>query len=401
MTHTEPNAQWKGRWWAAITFIVAVLGMTIAGLTVATPGDASAGTSVDGFVSQWNGRHADFDGAYGAQCVDLFNFYNRDVVGAPRVRVDHAADLFGASSASHYQRLSPAATPRKGDVAVWGKDWPYGRGAGHVAIVLADQGGNIQVLTQNPGATKISSMTKNYLTGYLRPRSLAPAPRAHNPVGHIDQVASPKSGTVRVRGWAYDADNSGSSIEVHAYAGGHAGTAGAVGRALRANVARPDVNKAFGIGGNHGFDLTFDPRRYGSIPVCLYAINIGDGGNVLLGCPAVRIADPHPKGVLDEVSVVASNQVRVRGWSFDPDASGTSVKVHIYVGPQPGQPGAKAIAVTANGSRPDVNRAYGISGRHGFDHRVTVSSPRGKKVCAYAINIHRGVTNPAIGCKTA
>ena len=127
--------------------LVAMLGVVlgIVGLAgVSSP--AHANGTVDAFVNRWNGSYADYDGAYGAQCVDLFNYYNRDVVKAPRIAVNYAAQLFGAAPSSHYEKLSPGVTPRKGDVAVWGTSWPY-TSAGHVAIVLGDQGGNISVLS--------------------------------------------------------------------------------------------------------------------------------------------------------------------------------------------------------------------------------------------------------------
>ena len=73
---------------------------------------AHANGTVDAFVNRWNGSYADYDGAYGAQCVDLFNYYNRDVVKAPRIAVNYAAQLFGAAPSSHYE-LSPGVTPQR------------------------------------------------------------------------------------------------------------------------------------------------------------------------------------------------------------------------------------------------------------------------------------------------
>lgn len=380
-----------------ITGLLVMLSGLIGGV-VATP-VAHANSAVDGFVNQWNGKNADYDGQYGAQCVDLFNFYNRDVVKAPRVAVGTAAQLYGAAPSSHYEKLPATAAPRKGDVAVWGTNWPH-TSAGHVAIVLADQGGSMSVLTQNPGATKIASMTKSYLTGFLRPRNLSSAPSGANPVGHVDEVSVPANGKVRVRGWAFDPDNPGASIQVHAYVGGPAGTAGAEGSALTANGARPDVNNVHRVGGNHGFDATLSTAKVGGTQVCLYAINIGGGGNVLLGCRGVTVGDPRPKGVLDEASATRGGLVKVRGWSFDPDAPSSSVKVHIYVGPQPGQAGATGVEISANTARPDVNRTFGISGSHGFDRILTTRLRGTQQVCAYAINVGNGNHNPQIGCKT-
>lgn len=358
---------------------------------------AHASDPVDTFVGQWNGKYADFDGAYGAQCVDLFNFYNRDVVKAPRIAVGTAAQLFGAAPASHYEKLPANAAPRKGDVAVWGTSWPY-TSAGHVAIVLADQGGNIQVLTQNPGATKIASMTKSYLSGYLRPRNLGGNSGA-NPVGNVDEVSSPANGKVRVRGWAFDPDDSGASLQVHVYVGGPAGQPGADGYPVTASVPRPDVNNIHRIGGDHGFDSVLSTGKVGPTQVCLYAINIGGGGNTLLGCRTVTLGDPTPRGALDEVTATPG-AVKVRGWTFDPDAPSRSLLVHIYIGPQPGEPGGGAVEFSANSSRPDVNSAYGISGSHGFERTIKTKARGAQRVCAYAINIENGGTNPQIGCKT-
>lgn len=378
--------------------IVIACAATMMGLSLAAP-QASALTSVDGFVAQWNGKYADFDNAAGAQCVDLFNFYNRDVVGAPRVGVAYAAQLYGSAPSSHYTKLGPSTPAVKGDVAVWGSGLPNGTGgAGHVAIVLADQGGSLQILTQNPGATHVGSMSKAYLTGYLRPKNLTPP--SNNPIGSVDEVTSPRAGVVRIRGWALDRDDAGASIQVHAYVGGQAGAPNTEGHPFVVNGARPDVNSTIGVPGNHGFDATFAVSRSGNLPVCLYGINIGGGSNVLLGCRTVGIADPHPRGSLDEVKALGLGAIKVRGWAFDPSDSGRTIDVHVYVGPQPGQSGSYANVLKATKSRPDVNTAYGITGNHGFETTVYTKLRGPQTVCAYGINIGEGWTNPQVGCKT-
>lgn len=59
-------------------------------------------------------------------------------------------------------------------------------------------------------------------------------------------------------------------------------------------------------------------------------------------------------------SLDAANCSIFGGWSFDPDASSSSNSVHVY------NNGSFLMAITADGSRPDVNAAFGISGNHGF-----------------------------------
>lgn len=135
--------------------------------------------TVDAFVAKYNGGYWDYDGYYGAQCVDLFEFYNRDVVGAPTIYADYAYQLyanFPAPAPTYYDRLGPSATPVKGDVAVWGSSLPGSQGAGHVAIVLGVVNSTtLQVIQQNApvGApTGVGNISTAYLLGYLRPKSL-------------------------------------------------------------------------------------------------------------------------------------------------------------------------------------------------------------------------------------
>ena len=171
--------------------VLAICGL--AALTAgASPASAAATQSVDAFVSQWNGHYAKFDSVYGAQCVDLFDFYNRDVVGAPSKAFGNAYTIYGAASASYYAKHAAGSgyVPVKGDVAVWNSSAPGSGGAGHVAIVLGVvSASTISILTQNRGAndgppsagltvdkdmnpTEIANHSTSYLTGYLHPLNL-------------------------------------------------------------------------------------------------------------------------------------------------------------------------------------------------------------------------------------
>lgn len=129
---------------------------------------------VDAFRKTWLGKTADYDKAYGGQCVDLFNYYNRDVVKARRPAVAYAYQLYDTYDSSKYTRVSKSSTPRKGDVAVWASNLPYSGGAGHVAIVLGTSGSNLVVLQQNyNGIQRVidnKNLSKSYLRGYLRPK---------------------------------------------------------------------------------------------------------------------------------------------------------------------------------------------------------------------------------------
>jgi LysM repeat protein len=136
------------------------------------------------FVKEYEGQTWDFDGAYGVQCVDLFNYYNQEVVGAPRIGTpvtNGARDLFEVDSAArraYYDVVSPSADLIVGDVLVYGE--PHGRAVingkqifyGHVAIFIGDN--NVIESNARKGIyTSVDPVFKNGLLGILRPREFA------------------------------------------------------------------------------------------------------------------------------------------------------------------------------------------------------------------------------------
>lgn len=198
-------------------------------------------------------------------------------------------------------------TPKVGAIAYWSKEWTaanWGHSYGHVGVVEAvHRDGSVEVTWDSYGdglAVRQRVSGHHLPTLYLHIDNAAVRrsggnpnpPVAHNPQGYIDEVSSPEPGKVRFRGWAFDRDNTGKAIEVHAYVGGHAGDPGVDGHRLFADKSRPDVHRVHGVGNNHGFNDVRTTRKRGKQPVCIYAINIGGGGNVLLGCRTVTIATP-------------------------------------------------------------------------------------------------------------
>lgn len=125
------------------------------------------------------GKYHDYDGAYGAQCVDLFNFYTTGFVGGnPRMgNVVGAKDIWNAYDPSAYVRVNASQNPQMGDVVVWGDSW--GGGYGHVGIVAGvNPNGTLRVLNANAtsagprGNTVMSNLSRSGLLGYLRPKKL-------------------------------------------------------------------------------------------------------------------------------------------------------------------------------------------------------------------------------------
>jgi hypothetical protein len=100
------------------------------------------GFSLDGFVRKYVNKPVDFDGAYGAECVDLFRQYCSDLGFRRTEPVGGASELFTGyygktELESQFKRypMSEAGSgdyPRAGDCIIWDKLPTYG----HVAICL-------------------------------------------------------------------------------------------------------------------------------------------------------------------------------------------------------------------------------------------------------------------------
>lgn len=140
----------------------------------------------DQFVNQRDGGAWDFDGKYGAQCVDLFNYYNRDVIGAGFIATPvtgGARDLWEVGNPivdQNYVKMVPTTTLQKGDVIVFGPGYgtitENGKTTdyGHVTIYIGDN----KIIQQNKGFNMKTTIDKAYTNGalgILRPKMFAGA----------------------------------------------------------------------------------------------------------------------------------------------------------------------------------------------------------------------------------
>jgi hypothetical protein len=212
-----------------------------------------------------------------------------------------------------------------------------------------------------------------------RVAALANASVARSPQASLDVLRGTSTGVV-VSGWAFDPDSAAAlRIDVS--------VDGAV-TSLTADRPRPDVAAAFGVGPDHGFSGTV-PAGAGRHVVCVTAVNVGSGADVVLGCDTVRVDNATPFGSLDVVRSTGTG-VLVAGWALDPDTL-DPIDVHVYVD------GVGSV-LRASGSRPDVAAAYGRDDHHGFS-TVLPTSQGDHQVCVYMINSPTGV-NPLLGCRT-
>ncbi len=218
-----------------------------------------------------------------------------------------------------------------------------------------------------------------------------------SPVTSLATVSG-QPGKVRIAGWAFDYDAPDSSIQIHAYVGGSSGSSGAEGHNLGGtNVLRSDVNSAYGLQGNHGFDFTFNTNKRGSQEVYIYAMNVGNGSNVCIGHMTADIPTGNPLGSIDSVTNPQSGVVNTVGWAFDYDAPSTSIQIHVYIGGPSSSSSAEGHNMGGtNMLRSDVNSLYNLSGNHGFQYNITTSKQGTQEVYIYAINVGNG-TNVCLG----
>lgn len=238
------------------------------------------------WVKSLEGKDYDYDGVYGAQCVDLIaGYYN--YLGVPVASGngrDYATNTL--PTAYGWQRIKNGV-PQKGDILV------YTNGEfGHVAIYedekiiwhgRYDGDGRVQKTT-----TIRYDGFKSYW-GVIRPKFAEPY---HNPFGNVEIISGGEA-SITVGGWAIDEDIPTEPINLHVYIGGPAGSDAQV-ASITANLYRSDIEKAYPTaGGYHGFSATIPTTRIGeNVEVYIYAINGGAGGsNIFLGSGSVTIAD--------------------------------------------------------------------------------------------------------------
>lgn len=226
--------------------------------------------------------------------------------------------------------------------------------------------------------------------GLLGPAS---AVAGSSPLGYLESVSA-AGNRVTVAGWAFDRDNLSYPDPVSVYQ--TYPTRVAVATAW-SGVARSDVDRAYAISGNHGFQTQFWAQD-GTRTYCAYALNIpfGSGNaNRIIGCRTITIHG-RPMGHLDGVSADAAT-FGFHGWAWDPANPSGYAGVWLTVS-QPGRP-LNSFSMEGWTDRADVDAALHIHAATGFDGAVIVV-PGANRVCASVIPLMPGSKWVPIGCAT-
>jgi hypothetical protein len=132
------------------------------------------------FIAKYDGKHLDFDGSFGAQCVDSARYYFAEVCGLEKqpAGVVGAKDFYRKFDkdpvlAANFTRIpnTPEFVPEPGDIAVW--DGTKGNPYGHIAIFVNGDGKMFDSFDQNlPTGAPCGIVRHTYrnVLGFLRPK---------------------------------------------------------------------------------------------------------------------------------------------------------------------------------------------------------------------------------------
>lgn len=133
------------------------------------------------FIKKYEKKTVDFDGAYGGQCVDLFNRYLFDVLGIKnpiqQFPVASAYQIYGYGQNNQSFACipnTPTAVPQAGDIIIWNQGvGPHG----HVGIFVEGDVMSFRSFEQNwNGVQKcvIVNHPYDHVIGWLRPKRNVP-----------------------------------------------------------------------------------------------------------------------------------------------------------------------------------------------------------------------------------
>ncbi len=138
----------------------------------------------DDFMTEWTGKGIDFDHAYGYQCMDLAEEYNKEVVGGQRFNCN-AVDVPTHYDTDKYDLILNAAAlaPNKGDLVVWGAQIGPN---GHIAVAISANAHSFTSFDQNwpLGALCHPQIHSSYhgVIGWLRPKAGASSGSGTSPI---------------------------------------------------------------------------------------------------------------------------------------------------------------------------------------------------------------------------
>lgn len=128
--------------------------------------------NVKEFFTKYTNQFIDYDNHYGAQCMDLYRQYCKEVLGLQQSpAVAGAADVWNTHLQDKFIAIAntPTGIPQLGDIIIWNKKL---NGYGHIAVCQSANVLNFTSFDQNFPTNSPCHLQKHnykYVIGWLRP----------------------------------------------------------------------------------------------------------------------------------------------------------------------------------------------------------------------------------------
>jgi hypothetical protein len=216
-------------------------------------------------------------------------------------------------------------------------------------------------------------------------------------IGNIDGVFGP-TGAEYVQGWACEVGNP-NPLTINIYTGGGAGSGWLYAGALANSPDGETVAEACGTTTGHRFYINAQGDMIARSGQTIYIYALGQTSPTILLPNSGNFTVPpgSTPGNLDSLTAggIAS------GWVFDTRNSSESLTVNIYIDGNRlagAETGTLLTTTTTNIYRPDVNKAYGITGNHGFSVQLPASATQGPHtISLYPTDAGGGLGGPITG----
>lgn len=156
------------------------------------------------FINKYKGKKIDWDGQFGAQCVDLYRFYVKEVWGKSQTPgVGGASQIFDSLKPADFykERNTPAGIPKPGDVITWDENYTK---HGHVGVVVSADVKSITVFEQNNplgGPCQIGTHSYNHIIGWFRPLTQTPMNYVQKILVLFSQVEDQATALLAIQNW--------------------------------------------------------------------------------------------------------------------------------------------------------------------------------------------------------
>ena len=368
-------------------FLLTMFVLGIVGVMQVNAATAHSSTEAVQWAEAQIGQSLDYDGAYGAQCVDLVAYYYAYL--GTTTPGGNAIDYASNQLPTGWSRVY--GSYMAGDIIVWYANHSCSSCItgqnGHIAIVTSVNGSTLNVVDQNGPTNK----------GYCKANSY--------PSTAIKCAIRPDFGTSGGSTVAYTITNrdyldlTDTSVTLRAMLDKSTTTMSECGVFIGTSTSNmTQIKETVSVGTTVQYMSYGTAKWYGTLmsgTTYYYQFYAIIGGTTYwgeVGSFTTTGMSPVPQGHLDAVSGKI-NKICFSGWAADWEEPSSALEIHVYLN-GPAGTGTFLGSMRADQYRPDVNETYPY---HGFSGEFYIEAEGFYSAYLYAINVGAGNENPLIG----